>query len=222
MPSPMPSPSLREISRERNGSHSSQRQLVTFSETSTMVSRASDEITSSNLSTVDIPETALENGDGENPYSAINENHRPPASPPRNYSTSLPLKEPLARIQHLKHDRVKALSLQSNGSSSGSSTINKQRNNVNQTSYRVLGVVIAISLTYFLSYAPHFGVMFYLFTHDMTVFAASAQNLAFELLMRSFFLNNILDPMIYGLLSMEFRKELRLTFYEFMSVFKSN
>ncbi|RUS78824.1 hypothetical protein EGW08_013409 [Elysia chlorotica] len=78
--------------------------------------------------------------------------------------------------------------------------------------YRILAVVVAISMTYFLSYAPHFGVMFYLFTHDASVFSKSSQSLLFELLMRSFFLNNILDPVIYGLLSAEFRREVTRTF----------
>ncbi|GFO08682.1 neuropeptide s receptor [Plakobranchus ocellatus] len=75
--------------------------------------------------------------------------------------------------------------------------------------YRILVFAIAISMTYLLSYAPHFCVMFYLFGHDASVFSTSSQNLVFELLMRSFFLNNILNPVIYGLLSQEFRRELR-------------
>lgn len=76
-----------------------------------------------------------------------------------------------------------------------------------QTSQRVLLVVMAISVTFFLSYAPHFGIMFYLFTNDNDVFTESAQSLVFELFMRSFFLNNVLDIVIYGLLSSDFRKE---------------
>ncbi len=76
----------------------------------------------------------------------------------------------------------------------------------------VLVVVIAITVTYFLSYAPHFVVMFYLFASDEEIFAASAQNLTFELGMRSFFLNNILNPLIFGLLSREFRRELKSLF----------
>ena len=88
-----------------------------------------------------------------------------------------------------------------------------QSNNTQSVgNFRILVVVVAISMTYFLSYAPHFGVMFYLFTHDASVFSKSSQSLLFELLMRSFFLNNILDPVIYGLLSTEFRREVTCIF----------
>ncbi|GFR91767.1 P2Y purinoceptor 1 [Elysia marginata] len=100
-------------------------------------------------------------------------------------------------------DSVNSKTKKSNSESTGTQNIGN---------YRILAVVVAISMTYFLSYAPHFGVMFYLFTHDASVFSKSSQNLVFELLMRSFFLNNILDPVIYGLLSAEFRREVTRTF----------
>ena len=137
----------------------------------------------------------------------------------RQEAASTICKEPLKRLQPKRVATLQseAPSPSSTLTSAGRGSPGRKGAGHTNTSYRVLGVVIAISLTYFLSYAPHFGVMFYLFSHDMTVFEASAQNLGFELLMRSFFLNNILDPLIYGLLSIEFRKELRRTLAELKS-----
>ncbi|XP_012936017.1 uncharacterized protein LOC101856169 [Aplysia californica] len=211
--SPMPSRSLRPatagihspLTRIRNGSSSSQQPLFARVGGANTLSRLpEDDLPSSSSISV----TEISDAD-----SNIEETGSQPT--PR-----LPRKQPLKRLQP---KRVTALSLPQAPPTRSSTLSNSPKkaggaSGVNQTSYRVLGVVIAISLTYFLSYAPHFGVMFYLFTHDMTVFAASAQNLAFELLMRSFFLNNILDPLIYGLLSTDFRKELRLTLLSLVTV----
>ncbi|KAK3763671.1 hypothetical protein RRG08_051192 [Elysia crispata] len=127
---------------------------------------------------------------------------------------------PASRKHVLPRSGTNTTSLSSTDLSSSTETANtkKKKSNSDVTStqtignYRILAVVVAISMTYFLSYAPHFGVMFYLFTHDASVFSKSSQNLVFELLMRSFFINNILDPVIYGLLSAEFRREVTRTF----------
>ena len=128
-----------------------------------------------------------------------------------------------------QNKRLTSLSLESESmsmtstGSTASATSTKRGSvsvSVSQTNYWVLVVVIAITATYFLSYVPHFCIMFYLFNHDMSVFEASAQELSFELLMRSFFLNSILDPLIYGVLSKEFRKEFCKIMSDVLKCFK--
>ncbi|XP_046356482.2 cholecystokinin receptor type A-like [Haliotis rufescens] len=83
---------------------------------------------------------------------------------------------------------------------------NVQKNRRTQKTFLMMFLV---SVVFFLSYTPHLFLVFYFMAFNMAAFPAHALSHWYGVAMRSFFINNVADPFIYGFYSQDFRKNIK-------------
>ncbi|XP_067671785.1 cholecystokinin receptor type A-like [Haliotis asinina] len=70
-------------------------------------------------------------------------------------------------------------------------------------------MMFLVSVVFFLSYTPHLFLVFYFMGFNMAAFPAHALSHWYGVAMRSFYINNVADPFIYGFCSQDFRKNIQ-------------
>ncbi|XP_046564619.1 LOW QUALITY PROTEIN: nematocin receptor 1-like [Haliotis rubra] len=70
-------------------------------------------------------------------------------------------------------------------------------------------MMFLVSIVFFLSYTPHLFLVFYFMGFNMAAFPAHALSHWHVVAMRSFYINNVADPFIYGFCSQDFRKNIQ-------------